>query len=64
MPHAHCSTLKKEIDRLVSIGVLEEVDGNAAGPWCSPSFIIPKKDGTARFITDYREVNRRIVRKP
>jgi len=49
---------------LVSIGVLEEVDGNPAGPWCSPSFIIPKKDGTVRFITDCREVNRRIVRKP
>ena len=64
IPHAHYSTLKKEIDRLVSIGVLEEVDGNTAGPWCSPSFIIPKKDGTVRFITDYREVNRRIVRKP
>jgi len=67
IPHAHCGTLKKEIDRLVSIGligVLEEVDGNTAGPWCSPSFIIPKKDGTVRFITDYREVNRRIVRKP
>jgi len=28
------------------------------------SFIIPKKDGTVRFITDYREVNRRIVKKP
>jgi len=64
IPHAHYSTLKKEIDCLVSIGVLEEVDGNTAGPWCSPSFIIPKKDGTVRFITDYREVNRRIVRKP
>jgi len=63
IPHAHCSTLKKEIDCLVSIGVLEEVDGNTAGPWCSPSFIIPKKDGTVRFIADYREVNRRIVRK-
>jgi len=64
MPHAHHSTLKKEIDRSVSIGVLEEADGNTAGPWCSPSFIIPKKDGTVRFITDYREVNWRIARKP
>jgi len=63
-PCAHCSTLEKEIDRLVSTGVLEEVDGNAAGPWCSPSFIVPKKDGTVRFITNCREVNRRIARKP
>jgi len=63
IPHAHCSTLKKKIDHLVSIRVLE-VDGNTAGPWCSPTFIIPKKDGTVRFITDYREVNQRMARKP
>ena len=49
---------------MVSIGVLEEADGNTTGPWCSPSFIIPKKDGAARFITDCREANRRITRKP
>jgi len=46
------------------MGVLEEVNGNNAGPWCSTSFIVPKKDGAARFITDHREVNQRIVRKP
>ena len=27
-------------------------------------FIIPQKEGTVRFITDYRKVNRQIVRKP
>ena len=32
--------------------------------WASPSFITPKKDGTVRFLTDFREVNKRIVRKP
>jgi len=64
IPHAHYGTLKKEIDRLVSIGVLEEVDGNNVGPRCSPSFIIPKKDGAVRFIAAHRKVNRRIVRKP
>jgi hypothetical protein len=30
----------------------------------SPSFIIPKKDNTVRFISDFREVNNRLVRKP
>ena len=64
IPHIHLETLKKEVQRLVDIGVLEVVDGSKAGPWCAPSFIIPKKDNTARFITDYRELNKRIRRKP
>jgi hypothetical protein len=35
-----------------------------ASEWASPSFIIPKKDMTVRFISDFREVNKRIKRKP
>jgi hypothetical protein len=35
-----------------------------ASEWASPSFIIPKKDNTVRFISDFREVNKRLVRKP
>jgi hypothetical protein len=32
--------------------------------WASPSFIIPKKDKTVRFVSDFRELSKRIVRKP
>ena len=32
--------------------------------WAAPSFIIPKKDHTVWFISDFREVNKQIVRKP
>jgi len=64
IPHIHLETLKKEVRRLVEIGVLEVVDGATAGPWCAPSFIIPKKDGRVRFLTDYRRLNRAIRRKP
>jgi hypothetical protein len=33
--------------------------------WGAPVFMIPKKDGTVHFITDYyRQVNKLIRRKP
>ncbi len=64
IPHIHLETLRKEVDRLVKTGVLQEVDGAHAGPWCAPSFIVAKKDGRVRFITDYRELNKWIQRRP
>jgi hypothetical protein len=35
-----------------------------ASEWALPSFIIPKKDKPACFLSDFREVNKRLVRKP
>ena len=32
--------------------------------WAAPAFIIPKKDGSVRFISDFRELNKMILRKP
>ena len=47
--------------RLVKIGVLERVQESE---WGTPVFIIPKKEGTVCFLTNYRKVNGQIVRKP
>jgi hypothetical protein len=44
----------KEIIRLVDIGVLEE---DYSSEWASPSFAIPKKNGTIRVITDFKTLN-------
>jgi len=62
IPHIHLETLKNETERLCSIGVLEKTDGN--NPWCAPSWCIPKKDGRIRFITDYRMLNKEVIRHP
>ena len=62
IPRVHEETLlKSEVERLVTIGVLKRIDNSQ---WAAPIFIIPKKNGTVRFISDFRELNKRIKRKP
>ena len=57
----HEATLKKELDRLCKLGVLKK---NSDSTWAAPTFIIPKKNGTVRFISDFRYLNKCLVRKP
>ncbi len=59
--HKHKPILMKEIKQLCDIGVLE---WQPSSQWVLPTFIIPKKDSTVRTISDFRELNMRIVRKP
>jgi tRNA uridine 5-carbamoylmethylation protein Kti12 len=61
VPKVHKETIIKEVERLCQLGVLER---QPASEWASPSFIIPKKDKTVRFLSDFWEVNKRLVRKP
>jgi len=50
-----------EVDRLCQVGVLKKVN---CSEWAAPTFIIPKKDGSVWFISNFRELNKRIRRKP
>ena len=61
VPRIHYETLRKEVDRLVQVGVLKKTNNSE---WAAPTFIIPKKDGKVRFVSDFRELNKRIRRKP
>eukprot|EP01082_Thalassiosira_pseudonana_P014259 g13089.t1 g13089 contig7:848278-849423(-) len=61
VPFIHKETLMKEVQRLVDLGVLIPQNDSE---WGAPTFIIPKKNGTVRFISDFRELNKRIKRKP
>jgi hypothetical protein len=60
IPHKlHAPTLK-ELERLVRLGVLEP---DKDSPWAAPAFVIPKKDGSVRFLSDFRRLNKWLERR-
>jgi hypothetical protein len=61
VPKVYKETIIQEIERLCQLGVLER---QPASEWALPSFIIPKKDKTVCCLSDFWEVNKRLVRKP
>jgi hypothetical protein len=61
VPKSQEDKLKRELERLCSIGVLRKVNRSV---WAAPAFAIPKKDETIRFISDFRELNKRVIRTP
>jgi len=60
IPKNHDEVFKAELDRLVKIGVLEPTGRQE---WISGTFVIPKKDGRVRWISDFRALNKALKRK-
>ena len=66
VPHSQLEVFKKELDRLVRIGVLEE---GSRSEWISGTFIVPKKllpgatTPRVRWISDFRALNKALRRK-
>ena len=54
VPRIHELALKQEIDRLEYLKVIKKINRSQ---WGAPTFLIPKKDSTVRFITDFRELS-------
>ena len=50
IPRSREETTRKEIERLCQIGVLEKCNDSE---WGAPTFIIPKKNSTVCFISDF-----------
>jgi hypothetical protein len=61
IPVSQQPLMKEEVDRLVSIGLLSKV---SKALWSSPSFAVPKKNNTIRLVTDFRVLNKVLVRHP
>ena len=60
VPYAHQEVFKKELDRLVQQGVLSPTTRSI---WTTPTFIIPKKDGRVRWVSDFRYLNQNLQRR-
>ena len=53
---------RKEVERLVRLGVLKEANDSE---WGAPSFAqLKAKTNRVRFLIDFRNLNRRLKRKP
>ena len=58
IPRIHELTFKQELDRLEALRVIKKVNRSQ---WGAPTFLITKKDSTVRFISDFRELKKRIL---
>ena len=56
----HQQVFKDELLRLVSIDVMQRT---GASYWAAPTFIIPKKDGRVRWVSDFRKLNEQLQRQ-
>ena len=59
-PFSTQETIKKEIDTMLKLGVIERLESKYA----SPIVLVRKKDGSNRFCVDFRKLNRVTVFDP
>jgi hypothetical protein len=57
IPHAIINDTRKEIERLINLGIIRE----SKSPYCSPAFPLKKKNGDIRLVIDYRKLNKKTI---
>jgi hypothetical protein len=60
VPHVYHTLFLAELQRLIDSKVLIKC---GASEWAAPTFIIPKKDGRVRWVSDFRKLNDNLKRK-
>ena len=60
VPRIHELTFKQELDIIEGLKVINKVNRSQ---WGAPTFLIPKKHSTVRFISDFIEINKPILRQ-
>lgn len=61
LPRAHEPLYKKKLDKLVQVGFFFEL--TRCSEWMAGTFIVPKKDGSARLVSNFQGLNRNIKQK-
>lgn len=53
VPYNLRAEVQRQIDEMLRQGVIRK----SSSPWCSPFFLVPKKNGRYRFVIDFRRLN-------
>jgi hypothetical protein len=61
IPHSKIAKAKAEVEEYVRLGIWKP---NFDSPWGSPTMFLDKPSGDLRLVTDFREVNKLLCRKP
>lgn len=61
-PYRTPQALKQEISKQIQCMLKNKIIKTSNSPWNSPCFLIPKKNGSYRFVIDYRKLNSKTIK--